>query len=148
MGINLYAIAFIVLLLGANYVYSCFSIVNEKTPELPWVPIQVGKTKTYTSMTRDAGMYIEKLRRTAIIGNPTGKVSYKGSTNGSLEWNFLTGICICPPRGNVCPDVPENVVWDGGDTDEVCDNIDAGGAFGGYDVVDFGGANIGNVCEV
>ena len=139
--------AFIVLLLGAHYVYSCFSIVNEVTPELPWVPIQVGKTKTYTSMTRDAGMYIEATRRKAIIGNPTGKVSYKGSTNGSLEWNFLTGLCVCPPR-NFCPDVPENVVWDGGDTDEICDNIDAGGAFGGYDTIDFGGANIGNVCEV
>jgi hypothetical protein len=94
-------------------------------------------------------MYIEAVRRKAIISNPDAVYGYKGSTNGSLEWNFLTGVCVCPPRGKaVCPPAPD-VIWSNGDADDdICDNVDAGGAFGGYDTVDFGGAADGNVCDV
>lgn len=118
----------------------------ESTPNfLPWVPIQVGKQRSFVNQTRDAGMFIERTRRTAIISNQSFIPSYKGSTNGYLEYG-LSGICVCPPKP-VCPVAP-NVVWSDGDADDViCDNIDAGGAFGGYDVVDFGGA-AGNDCDV
>ena len=118
----------------------------ESTPNfLPWVPIQVGKQRSFVNQTRDAGMFIERTRRTAIISNQSFIPSYKGSTNGYLEYG-LSGICVCPPKP-VCPVAP-NVVWSDGDADdEICDNIDAGGEFGGYDVVDFGGA-AGNDCDV
>ena len=151
MGIN----AAVLSMLGVVilwYSVRAFLRVEEgrESPELPWVPIDVRKTKVYVSQTRDAGMYIERQRRTAIISNPTLKPSYKASTNGSLEY-FLTSICVCPPRvppGPICPPEPEPVIWSNGDADdEICDNVDAGGAFGGYDVVDFGGAGA-NVCDV
>lgn len=146
MGINQIILLIMAVALVAHATHAYLN--KEVVPtELPWVPIQVGKTKTYTSQTRDAGMYIERQRRTAIIQNPTGKTSYKDSTNGSLEWNFLTSICVCPPRGPVCPPAP-NVIWSDGDADdEICDIVDAGGAFGGYEVIDFGGADA-NVCDV
>ena len=116
-----------------------------EAPELPWVPIDVRKTKVYVSQTRDAGMFIERQRRTAIISNPTLAPSYKASTNGSLEY-FLTSICVCPPK-EVCPAEPQSVIWSSGDADdEICDIVDAGGAFGGYEVVNAGGA-VGNVCD-
>jgi len=60
----------------------------------------------------------------------------------------LTSVCVCPPRKGVCPAEPSPVVWSNGDADdEICDNVDAGGAFGGYDAIDFGGA-VGNDCDV
>lgn len=145
MGIN----AAVLSMLGAIllwYSVRAFLRVEEGrvSPELPWVPIDVRKTKVYVSQTRDAGMYIERQRRTAIISNPELKPSYKASTNGSLEY-FLTSICVCPPR-QVCPAEPEPVIWSSGDADdEICDVVDAGGAFGGYETIDAGGA-AGNVC--
>lgn len=131
--------------------HATHAFLNRDRPpsELPWVPIQVGKTRSFHSQTRDAGLYTEATRRKAIIGNPTLHPSYKGSTNGSLEWNFLTGICVCPPRGFQCPADPTQVIWDAnGAEPEICDIVDAGGAFGGYEAVDMGGAADGNVCEV
>lgn len=112
---------------------------------LPWVPIDVNKHRSFTSMTRDAGMYIERMRRSAILSNHSHVFSFKGSTNGYLEYG-LTSILVGAPEP-VCP-AEENVVWsDGGAADEICDIVDAGGAFGGYDAIDFGGA-AGNDCEV
>lgn len=148
IGLNEIFLSLMVVALLSHAYFAYTMISQNKVPsDLPWVPIQVGKTKVYTNQTQDAGMYIERQRRTAIIQNPTGKTSYKGSTNGSLEWNFLTSICVCPPRGPVCPPAP-NVVWSDGDAnDEICDIVDAGGAFGGYDVVDFGGADV-NDCAI
>ena len=147
-SINVGMIGLLMLAVGAHVAYAYFSL-DKPRPEGPplLVPIQVGKTKTYVSQTRDAGMFTERARRTAIISNPNGIYGHKGSTNGSLEWNFLTSICVCPPRKLVCPPAP-NVIWSDGDADdEICDNVDAGGAFGGYEVVDFGGAG-GNDCDV
>jgi len=148
MGINEILLSLLAIALLTHTYFAYTMVSQNKIPsELPWVPIQVGKTKVYTNQTRDAGMYIERQRRTAIIQNASGKVGYKGSTNGSLEWNFLTGICVCPPRGPVCPPAP-NVIWSDGDADdEICDIVDAGGAFGGYDVIDFGGADT-NDCAI
>lgn len=126
-----------------------FNMDKPPPSELPWVPIDVRKSRSFHSQTRDAGLYIEATRRKAIIGNPNLKVGYKGSTNGSLEWNFLTGICVCPSRGPpVCPLEPESVIWsaDGADGD-ICDIVDGGAADGIYDVIDLGGAE-GNVCDL
>jgi hypothetical protein len=145
MGINTAILSMLGAMLLWMSVRAFLRVEDGKEPNLlPWVPIDVRKTKVYVSQTRDAGMYIERQRRTAIIGNPTLKPSYQGSTNGSLE-SFLTAICVCPPRA-VCPPEPLPVVWSNGDADdEICDVVDAGGAFGGYEAVDSGGA-VGNVC--
>jgi hypothetical protein len=148
VNINLGVVGLLIIALGAHVAYAYFSLENPRPPGPPMlVPIQVGKTKTYVSQTRDASMFTERARRTAIISNPDGTYGHKGSTNGSLEWNFLTAICVCPPRKEVCPPAP-NVIWSDGDADdEICDNVDAGGALGVYDIVDFGGAG-GNDCDI
>jgi hypothetical protein len=146
MSINLLVMGLLALVVG-SYTWKAWS-AGPDTPDptfLPFVPIDVRKTKVYVSQTRDAGMYIERQRRTAIIGNPTRLVGYKDSTNGSLEFG-LTGVCVCPPK-QVCGP-PEPVIWSNGDADDViCDTVDAGGAFGLYDEIDFGGAADGNVCD-
>jgi hypothetical protein len=145
MNINVIVLGLLLTVLGL-YSWKAYSQPIESVPTfLPWVPIQVGKQRSFVNQTRDAGMSIERTRRTAIISNQSSTFSYKGSTNGYLEYS-LSGICICPPKP-VCPAAP-NVVWSDGDADDViCDNVDAGGAFGGYDVIDFGGA-AGNDCDV
>jgi len=146
MNINILAMGILALILG-GYAWKAWGATPDMPQSnfLPFVPIDVRKTKVYVSQTRDAGMFTERQRRVAIIGNPTRIVGYQGSTNGSLEFG-LTGICVCPPK-QVCPSDPEAVIWSNGDADDViCDNVDAGGAFGGYDVVDFGGADA-NVCD-
>ena len=148
MNINLLVVGLMTLALGLHFANAFFNADKPPPSELPWVPIQVGKTRSFHSQTRDAGLYIEAVRRKAIIRNPNLVTSYKGSTNGSLEWNFLTGICTCPDRLILCPAEPEAVIWDANGADpEICDIVDAGGAFGGYDAVDMGGA-ADNVCEV
>jgi hypothetical protein len=145
MSLNLIALGLMVVFVGYHAVQAYLSPKDPDKPILPWVPIDVRRTKHYVSQTRDAGMYIERQRRVAIIGNQPLSPSYKGSTNGSLEY-YLTGVCVCPPK-QVCPPEPTSVVWSDGDADdEICDNVDAGGAFGMYDAIDFGGA-AGNVCD-
>ena len=145
MSLNLIALGLILVVVGYHAVQAYLSPKDPDKPMLPWVPIDVRRTKHYVSQTRDAGMYIERQRRVAIIGNQPLSPSYKGSTNGSLEY-YLTGICVCPPKA-VCPPEPTPVIWSDGDADdEICDNVDAGGAFGMYDIIDFGGA-AGNVCD-
>lgn len=130
----------VAILLHVSNVY--FSYGGPPPSELPWVPIQVGKARSFVNQTSDASMATEALRRTAIIRNPNAIFGYKGSTNGSLEWNFLTGICICPDRGFRCPENP--IILDAGDAgDEVCDILDGEGT----DVLDFGNSHT-NVCDV
>lgn len=87
MGINFITITLLFLVVGYHFSQARTNPIPIGNPLL--VPIQVGKTKTYVSQTRDAGMYIEKQRRSAIISNPSPVYSFKGSTNGSLE-RFLT----------------------------------------------------------
>lgn len=151
MNINVLVIALLTTVIGL-YSWRAFLHQNEPPPsQLPWVPIDANKHRSFVNKTSDAGLYIERVRRSAIIGNPSGKVGYKDSTNGSLEWNFLTSVCVCPARQpitvEICPPELSSVVWSNGDAnDEICDVVDAGGAFGGYDVVDAGGA-FGNVCD-
>ena len=61
------------------------------------VPIEVGKSKVYVSKERDASMATEARRRRAIIGSNgcavRPKFGYSGSTNGSLETFFISGLC-------------------------------------------------------
>lgn len=147
MNINIVFGGLLVVALGMLITNAFFNMDKPPPSELPWVPIDVRKSRSFHSQTRDAGLYIEAQRRRAIISNPDLKVGYKGSTNGSLEWNFLTGICVCPPR-IVCP-ADNPAIWDAnGATDgDICDILDAGGADGAYDVIDLGGADA-NVCDV
>lgn len=147
MDINVIVGGLLVATLGYFVAYAFFN-ADKPPPEhvLPWVPIDVRKTKVYVSQTRDAGMYIERQRRTAIIGNRTGTFGYKGSDNGSLE-AYLTAICVCPELLKpICPPAP-NVIWDGGNasTEAVCAIVDGGNAGSEYESVDFGNADT-NVC--
>ena len=142
MDINMIVGGIMLAALGYFMTYAFFHGDKPPPSQLPWVPIDVRKNKVYVSQTRDAGMYIERTRRTAIIGNKDGKVGPSGYLDA-----FLTAICVCPPK-QICPAEPTPVVWSNGDADDqICDNVDAGGAFGGYDIVDFGGATA-NVCDV
>lgn len=112
---------------------------------LPFVPIDVRKTKVYVSQTRDAGMFTERQRRVAIIGNKPGVFSSKDTSNGYMDY-FLSAICVCPPK-DVCPPAP-NVILDGGNANsEVCDIIDGGNANTEAEALDFGNA-LANVCDV
>lgn len=137
MSINVIVLGVLALIIGGYAWKAWWLSTDTHGPNfLPFTPIDVRKTKVYVSQTRDASMWSERVRRTAIISNPDLKVGYKGSTNGSLEWNFLTGICVCPPRGQkVCPAIYE--LEDGGYYDaDVCDVLDGMGT----DVADFGDA--------
>jgi len=146
MNINLIALGVLALILG-GYAWKAWGATPD-TPEshfLPFVPIDVRKNKVYVSKTKDAGMFVEFQRRIAILQNKPLVPSYKGSTNGYLEYS-LSAIGYRPPK-DVCPPEPAPVVWSNGDADdEICDNVDAGGAFGLYDTIDFGGADA-NVCD-
>lgn len=146
MNINILVMGILSLIVGV-YAWKAWN-AGPDTPEqhfLPFVPIDVRKTKVYVSQTRDAGMFIERARRTAIIGNRSGRFGYKGSDNGSLE-AYLTGICYCPaPFVPPCPPAPD-VIWDGGNAEsEICSIVDGGNAESEYSVVDFGDATT-NVC--
>jgi hypothetical protein len=146
MDINFIAVGLMTLLMGF-YTWKAWTMPSEAHIQhfLPFTPIDVRKTKIYVSKTRDAGMFTERARRVATIGNRDGPYSYKGSTNGYLD-AFLTAICVCPPK-EVCPPAPD-VIWDGGNaTSEVCDIVDGGNAYTEAEVVDFGNA-LTNVCEV
>lgn len=145
MNINVLVMTLLASIIGF-YTWKAFLHQNDPLPsQLPWTTIDVSKSRSFVNQTRDAGMFIERTRRAAIINNPKPVFSYKGSTNGSLEYFFISGV-LTDPRP-VCPAEPAPVIWSSGDADdEICDIVDAGGAFGGYDVIDSGGA-IGNVCD-
>lgn len=142
MGLNAIALGLLALAI-LLHVYSVSQSEPKAPTELPWVPIQAGKTRSFHSQTRDASMYTERMRRTAIISNPDLVVGNKSSGNGSLEWNFLTGICVCPPRKQVVCPPPEYIADAGNATSDVCDIIDGSGS----EVLDFGDSSA-NVCDV
>lgn len=140
-NINVIVVLLLTAIVGM-YTWKSFFRKDDSAPsQLPWVPIDVNKPRSFVNQTRDAGMYTERARRTAIISNPQPFYGFKGSTNGYLEGS-LTGICICPPRGPVCP--PDAyVVDDGGNaTSDICDYIDGNGD----EVFDGGGAGP-NACD-
>jgi hypothetical protein len=146
MNINAIVMGLMALMVGA-FAWKMWTMPSDAHMHhfLPFVPIDVRKTKVYVSQTRDAGMFTERQRRVAVIGNRQGTFSYKDSTNGYLEY-ALTALCVRPPK-NVCPPAP-NVIWDGGNaTSEVCDIVDGGNAMTEAEAVDFGNAQA-NVCDV
>ena len=109
MGINTWVVGLITIFLGLHATYAFLSLDKPRGPaNLPWVPIQVGKTRSFHSQTRDASMFTERQRRVAIIGAnhcgvgmvPPGQ---KHFSNGVME-TFLTGICAVVP--SVKPPTP------------------------------------------
>ena len=91
MNINLGILGLLTVVVGLHITHAYFSLDKPVPIGHPMlVPLQVGKTKVYVSQTRDAGMFIEKIRRCAIINSSTKQ---KDSTNGSLEHYFLTSVC-------------------------------------------------------
>ena len=142
MDINLFVIGLLTAVIGL-YSWKAYLHMDDAPPsKLPWVPIDVNKHRSFVNQTRDAGMFVERQRRSAILSNQSHAFSNKSSTNGYLEYS-LTGILVGDPPAP-CP-IPYNVVWsaDG----DVCEIVDSGGAFGMYDAIDFGGA-AGNDCDV
>lgn len=148
MNINVLVVVLLGSLIGFYSWKSFFRVSDEAPSQLPWVPIDANKHRSFVNQTRDAGMFVERSRRLAIIGAGCAgpKFGYKGSTNGSLEYYFLSGLCPVAPK-DVCPPAPNVILSSGDADDEICDIIDAGGAGGMYDTLDFGGAG-GNVCDV
>jgi hypothetical protein len=110
------------------------------------VPIEVGRSKIYVSKERDASMATEIKRRRAIIGSNScaihPKFGYSGSTNGSLETFFISGLCptfIKDSVQKVCTSI-----FDGGNAEsEFCSVLDGNGG----DVVVDGGYADTNVCS-
>lgn len=134
MGLNAIALGLLALLV-LYHSYTLFLNRDAPPPSPLPVPVQTHKSRSFHSQTRDAGLFTEGVRRRAIIANPDLRVGYKGSTNGSLEWNFLTGICSGCVRTKVCPTVFDTT--DGGYYNtEVCDVLDGMGD----SVLDLGGA--------
>jgi hypothetical protein len=141
MNINAIVVALLITIIGL-YSWKAFSMGDKIPSQLPWVPIDVNKPRSFVNQTRDAGMFTERTRRVAIISNPQPFYGFKGSTNGSLESNFLTSICVCPSKGPICP-TDGYVIDDGGNaTSDVCDYIDGNG----NDPLDGGGAGP-NACD-
>lgn len=145
MDINVVVGGLLLATLGYFMAYAFFNADKPPPSLLPWVPIDVRKSKVYVSQTRDAGMFIERSRRLAVLKNKEGRFSYKGSDNGYLD-SLLTGIGFLPAP--FVPPPPENVIWDGGNAySEVPEVVDGGTAEDEYDVVDLGNAAT-NVCDV
>lgn len=124
-NINILVVMLLSTIIGL-YTWKAYLHQGKDPPsQLPWVPIDANKPRSFVNKTSDAGMYIERVRRVAIISNPNAVYGHKGSTNGSLEWNFLTSVCVCP-LDRICPIHPE--IDDGGNaTSNVCDYIDGNG---------------------
>jgi hypothetical protein len=92
MNINIIVATLLTALIGL-YTWRAFLHQDDPPPsKLPWVPIDVNKPRSFVNKTKDAGLFTERARRAAIINNPTPVFSYKGSTNGSLEYYFISSV--------------------------------------------------------
>lgn len=128
-----------------NYYLTPTNVYQPPIGALP-VPIQVGKSKIYVSKERDASMATETKRRRTIIGSNScaihPKFGYSGSTNGSLETFFISGLCpafIKDGVQKVCTSI-----FDGGNAEsEFCYVLDGNGG----DVIVDGGYADTNVCS-
>lgn len=127
-----------------NYYLTPTNVYQPPIGALP-VPIQAGKSKIYVSKERDASMATEMRRRRAVIGSNScavhPKFGYSGSTNGSLETFFISGLCPTFIKDNVqkiCTSI-----FDGGNAEsEFCSIVDGNGG----DVIIDGGYADTNVC--
>jgi len=148
MNINYVLMSLMVIAVGIHITHAYFSLDKPPPSKLPWVPISVGKQRSFHSQTRDAGLYTQTTRRLAVINGScggSGGMKDKSSTNGSLEYYFLSALCpvvqqnvqpICPPY------IPE--VEDGGNANtESCVVFDENSG----DLIDFGNADT-NICPV
>ena len=128
-----------------NYYLTAVDIYKPPIGALP-VPIQVGRSKIYVSKDRDASMSTEIIRRRAIIGSNScaihPKFGYSGSTNGSLETFFISGLCptfVKEGVQKICTSV-----FDGGNAEsDYCEILDGNGG----DVIVDGGYADTNVCS-
>lgn len=97
MNINVIVVALMTAIVGL-YSWKAFLHQNEPPPsQLPWVPIDANKHRSFVNQTRDAGMFTERTRRVAILGANNCGVDMKPPfqkhfSNGVVE-TFLTGIC-------------------------------------------------------
>lgn len=145
MNIN-YIVLGLMALVAGFFTWKSYTRVDDSMPSmLPWVPIKVGKERSFVNQTRDAGMFTERQRRVAIIGSNGCGLGMKSPfqkhfSNGVME-TFLTGICAVPIFDVVTPlctifdgmsaaelggDVP---VYSGGDASESdAPVVDAGDA--------------------
>lgn len=93
LSINAWALGGLVVFL----MYKAFRHFYWDKPELVTseglpVPLSVGKQRSFHSLTRDAGLFIEAQRRKAIQKNHEGTFQKTGFTNGVVEAFFLSGI--------------------------------------------------------
>lgn len=134
-----------------NYYITPKDVYQPPIGALP-VPIQVGKSKIYVSKERDASMATEARRRRAIIGSNScavhPKFGYSGSTNGSLETFFISGLCptfikdgiqaICEIYDGGNANTESQIILDGGDASGNSQEIE----------IDLGNANTTPVCFI
>lgn len=140
MNINAIALGLLAVVLGW-YTYQAFLLRDKPPPsQLPWVPIDVNKRRSFVNQTRDAGMFTELTRR---ISNRTWNPQQKGFTNGIMD-AMITGICaVCPISFVPCD---ENPIEDGGNAfTESCNVFDGDGSAGLGELIDFGDAET-NIC--
>lgn len=144
MNINVILMSLLGLFIGyniLNYYLTPVDIYAVPTGALP-VPIQEGKSKVYVSKTGDASMRTEYNRRKTIIGSNCGiqkKFGFSGSTNGSLETFFISGLC---PTNLI---LPCTSIFEGGNAEsEFCYVLDGNG----QQVLVDGGYADTNVCSV
>jgi hypothetical protein len=117
MDINSVVLLMMVSVIGF-YTWRAFLHKDDPPPSaLPWVPIDVRKSRSFVSQTRDAGMFTERTRRVAIIGANNCGVDLKSPVqkhfnNGVME-TFLTGICAVQKPVVPAPPKPPTVFgWD------------------------------------
>ena len=152
--INTVLLSLVGLFIGYNLLKHYFTPTDIYQPPigaLP-VPIEVGKSKVYVSKERDASMATETKRRRAIIGSNSCAVSpkfgYSGSTNGSLETFFISGLCptfIKDSIQTVC------TLYSGGDaTNDAQKILDGGDAVDNPQAIelDLGRAQTTTVCFI
>lgn len=113
-NINTGVIALFLLIASWSYITQESTLIEKNPMNLPWVPIDVGKSKVYVSQTRDASMFTERTRR---MGNLRGfkPSNYKDFTNGVVD-SSITGICVYPYKKCEIHDA----VYDGSASGDIC----------------------------
>lgn len=97
------------------YTWKAFFRKDDGPPtQLPWVPIDVNKRRSFVNQTRDAGMFTERTRRVANIGANNCGVDMKSPyqkhfSNGVMD-TFLTGICAVSKVVVVLEPPPEPLI--------------------------------------
>jgi hypothetical protein len=127
------------------------------------VPQSTGKERQIVSMTRDASMFTERSRRTAIMAvhSCNGSTSKPiresnktaGFTNGVVEAYMLSSICnIAPVEQPVVPPICITTIYDGGfpydDFQDILDGDDPGIDDPIYDIYYDGGGPTSNFVTV